>query len=214
MIQVGLAAASLAARLGLRALLEGDPELVVVAASGDLGSLAGDWDSGETLDVLIVLGESVWSQAPPEFFESLPVGAVLLLTNTPQAALGLPELPLRAWGLLPEDSAAEELTAAVRALAQGLSTAPGDMLAELFYNSGQLEGVPQASERAEELLTDREIEVLELLALGLANKQIANTLQISVHTVKFHVSSIYTKLDATNRTEAVRLGLQNGLISL
>ena len=87
------------------------------------------------------------------------------------------------------------------------------MLAEL-YQPSLLDGMPQATSQAEEVLTDREIEVLQLLAQGLANKQIAQTLNISTHTVKFHVSSIYNKLGATNRTEAVRNGVQNGLILL
>lgn len=65
-----------------------------------------------------------------------------------------------------------------------------------------------------EALTEREQEVLQLLAQGLANKQIAGQLGISAHTVKFHISSIYGKLGATNRTEAVRIGLQIGLILL
>jgi NarL family two-component system response regulator YdfI len=65
-----------------------------------------------------------------------------------------------------------------------------------------------------EQLTPREAEILELLAQGLANKQIALYLQISEHTVKFHISSIFTKLGATNRMEAVRMGLQLGLITL
>ncbi len=56
--------------------------------------------------------------------------------------------------------------------------------------------------------------MLGLLSKGLANKQIALTLGISEHTVKFHVSSIYTKLNATNRTQAVREGLRNGWIPL
>jgi DNA-binding NarL/FixJ family response regulator len=63
-------------------------------------------------------------------------------------------------------------------------------------------------------LTDREIEVLQLLAQGMANKQIALQLGISEHTVKFHISGIYTKLGATNRTAAVRLGVRRGLILL
>jgi len=63
-------------------------------------------------------------------------------------------------------------------------------------------------------LTDRESEVLGLLSRGLANKQIAVMLGISEHTVKFHVSSIYTKLNVTNRTEAVREGLRGGWIVL
>lgn len=63
-------------------------------------------------------------------------------------------------------------------------------------------------------LTDREAEVLQLLARGMANKQIALELGISEHTVKFHISSIYTKLGAGNRTEAVRLGVRRGLVLL
>jgi DNA-binding NarL/FixJ family response regulator len=63
-------------------------------------------------------------------------------------------------------------------------------------------------------LTDREMEVLQLIAQGLANKQIAANLSISEHTVKFHVSSIYTKLGVGNRTEAVRMGVRRGLILL
>jgi DNA-binding NarL/FixJ family response regulator len=63
-------------------------------------------------------------------------------------------------------------------------------------------------------LTDRETEVLAYLAKGLANKQIALELGISEHTVKFHVSSIYQKLNAVNRTQAVREGLRNGWIVL
>jgi NarL family two-component system response regulator YdfI len=63
-------------------------------------------------------------------------------------------------------------------------------------------------------LTPREIEVLELLALGLSNKVIATRLDISDQTVKFHVSSICGKLGALNRTDAVRRGVRRGLITL
>jgi len=63
-------------------------------------------------------------------------------------------------------------------------------------------------------LTPRETEVLQLLAQGLANKQIALALGISEHTIKFHVSSIYAKLGVGNRTEAVRVGARQGLILL
>ena len=66
----------------------------------------------------------------------------------------------------------------------------------------------------EESLTPREIEVLELLAEGLPNKAIAARLGISDQTVKFHVSSITGKLGASNRTEAVRLAVRLGLITL
>jgi DNA-binding NarL/FixJ family response regulator len=71
-----------------------------------------------------------------------------------------------------------------------------------------------AGEPLLEALTERENEVLQLLAQGLANKQIALALGISEHTVKFHISAIYAKLGANNRTEAVRLGVQRGLVIL
>ena len=65
-----------------------------------------------------------------------------------------------------------------------------------------------------EPLTHREIQVLELLAEGLANKAIAGRLGISDQTVKFHVASILGKLGAANRTDAVRRAVRRGLISL
>src|SRR5260370_34209581 len=65
-----------------------------------------------------------------------------------------------------------------------------------------------------EELTEREREVLRLLAQGMPNKEIASHLVISERTAKFHVSSIMSKLGATNRTEAVTLAVQRGLITL
>jgi two-component system nitrate/nitrite response regulator NarL len=77
---------------------------------------------------------------------------------------------------------------------------------------------PDASGRDEEgfdePLTAREVQVLELLAEGLPNKAIAERLRISDQTVKFHVSSISAKLDAKNRTDAVRRAVRRGLITL
>jgi two-component system, NarL family, response regulator YdfI len=67
---------------------------------------------------------------------------------------------------------------------------------------------------AEERLTPRELEVLSLMAEGLSNRVIAERLGISDQTVKFHVASVCGKLDALNRTDAVRRGLQRGLIAL
>ena len=107
------------------------------------------------------------------------------------------------WGILPTDASAEELTAAVHALSQGLIVGTSTLLFE-----SESEPISHGP------LTDRESEVLGLLAKGLANKQIAVALGISEHTVKFHVSSIYTKLNVTNRTEAVREGLRGGWIAL
>ena len=63
-----------------------------------------------------------------------------------------------------------------------------------------------------QILTPREIEVLRMIAEGLGNKEIASKLRISDHTVKFHISSIFVKLGASSRTEAVTIGIRKGLI--
>ena len=65
---------------------------------------------------------------------------------------------------------------------------------------------------SDQLLTPREIEVLRMIAEGLGNKEIASKLKISDHTVKFHISSIFAKLGASNRAEAVTLGIRLGVI--
>jgi DNA-binding NarL/FixJ family response regulator len=73
---------------------------------------------------------------------------------------------------------------------------------------------PAAIDESLEPLTRREREVLQMLASGLANKEIATRLSISDHTVKFHVASILGKLGASTRTEAVATGIRNGLVML
>src|SRR5262249_5479538 len=70
------------------------------------------------------------------------------------------------------------------------------------------------SANAHPILTPREIEILRLLADGEGNKTIADLLNISPHTVKFHISSIFEKLNVLNRTEAVRTGITLGLLSI
>jgi DNA-binding NarL/FixJ family response regulator len=80
--------------------------------------------------------------------------------------------------------------------------------AESFIREADADEIPPES------LTPRELEVLELLAEGLPNKSIARRLDISDQTVKFHVASIYGKLGAANRTDAVRRAVRRGLVGL
>lgn len=87
-----------------------------------------------------------------------------------------------------------------------------DAVVMAHARAGTVEG--QEDGEFEEPLTPREIQVLELLAEGLPNKAIAERLQISDQTVKFHVSSISGKLGAANRTDAVRRAVRRGLITL
>lgn len=113
--------------------------------------------------------------------------------------------------LLAGDAGAAELVAAVLAVAQGLIVIDPaiDGFTRLRWN-----GAPPPLEPADDLLTPREMEVLRLVANGLPNKTIAHQLDISEHTVKFHVGSILTKLDAASRTEAVTIATRRGLLAV
>jgi len=92
-------------------------------------------------------------------------------------------------------------------------TLEGGSLLHPFVASKLLHAVGQQAQPIE-TLTERELEVLHLLAQGMPNKEIASVLVISERTAKFHVSSIMGKLGATNRTEAVSLAAQKGIITL
>lgn len=209
MIRVVLVAPVLAMRAGLRALLESGEEVAVIAeanAIGDLDALPPD------SDILVLASETL----SPSDLARLTSGesdfALLLVTDDTQAAQIISGLPVGVWGILSLEVSAEELLSAVEALHHGLLVGEPALMATLLSTAP---GLTQSQvEPLEEPLTERENEVLQLLAQGLANKQIAHQLGISEHTVKFHVSSIYAKLDATNRAEAVRQGIVTGLVVL
>jgi DNA-binding CsgD family transcriptional regulator len=134
----------------------------------------------------------------------------------PAAAGRLCALPVRAWGLLRRGSDPESLASAVRALHAGLAVSEPRFLSPLAAPPGSLAGPPADTRGGREIphLTPRETEVLRLLAQGLGNKQIAWELGVSEHTVKFHTSVIYGKMGVANRTEALRRGVELGLLSL
>ena len=115
---------------------------------------------------------------------------VVLLTQAPPN--GSPPA-----GLLPPDAPAEQLDAALRAVAAGL-----------LVRAPQLPAPRSGFAAADDapLLTPREREILGLLGEGLSNKAMARRLGISVHTVKFHLEALFSKLDATSRAEAVAKG--------
>ncbi len=112
-------------------------------------------------------------------------------------------------GYLLKGAPRDELFNAIRVVSQGGSLLQPIVASKLIQRISQPAAEPPADP-----LTARELEVLKLLAQGKANKEIAAALHISERTVKFHVSAIFTRLGAGNRTEAVRFAMQRGLIVL
>lgn len=112
------------------------------------------------------------------------------------------------FALLPSDASGQEIRASIEAAASGLV-----VLHPSFTDVvGAGPAPPPRPQLPGTTLTAREVEVLRLIASGLANKEIAARLEISEHTVKFHIASIFNKLDVSNRAEAVSSGMRWGLI--
>jgi DNA-binding NarL/FixJ family response regulator len=107
-----------------------------------------------------------------------------------------------AQGYVLKNTNKDELLRALRMVAAGQNWIPKDISAQL------------ASREIHRELTTREVEVLNQLARGLANKEIANTMNISEYTVKAHLKSILRKLDAADRTKTVTTAIQRGIIHL
>lgn len=141
---------------------------------------------------------------------SNPAVRVIVFTafDTDERILGA--VQAGAQGYLLKGAPREELFQAVRVVQEGGSLLQPVVASKLLR---QVSHQGQAAAEAESL-TPRELEVLHLLAQGLQNKEIAAALVISERTVKFHVSSIMSKLGAGNRTEAVALAAQQGLIEM
>jgi DNA-binding NarL/FixJ family response regulator len=113
-------------------------------------------------------------------------------------------------GYLLKGSPREDVFRAVQVVNSGGSLLQPVIASKLIRQMSQSAAQPELPES----LTPREQDVLKLLAQGLQNKEIAAELIISERTVKFHVSSILSKLDAGNRTEAVTIAVQHGLVEL
>jgi len=197
LIRVAVVSLGMALRIGLREVLRGLPDVEVAAEAALPHGLP-------PVDVLVLASADDLSELEDG---TLPV---LLLSNDPGEVARLVDFPV--WGILPREATPDELSAAVHALAEGLWVGSPSLAQNLLGRR------PVAAlDGAEEIidpLTERERQVLQLTAEGLANKQIAASLDISENTVKFHLSSLYAKLGVTSRTEAVRAGARRGWVVL
>jgi DNA-binding NarL/FixJ family response regulator len=189
-------------RIGLRELLGRQSDIKVVGETFDLESV------NETETEVVVFA----SVSSARLLENKSAYAILFLTDDVESLRGLFNPNLRVWGVLSTDATEDELVVAVRAVGDGLWVGAPSLVGDLIRLSGRRELTSEDS--LVEPLTARELEVIQLMAQGLANKQIALALGISEHTVKFHLSSLYVKLGISSRTEAVKRGIELGLISL
>lgn len=193
-------------RAGLRALLESAPEIEVVwEAQGPDG--IGPWPTRP--DVALV-DETGGMAAVAAIEARAPELGIVLLVGDQRPPVDASGSAPR--GYLMHDATGDELIAAVRAVAQGLSVFDPALLPNTRRLRHTTEAEP--SQLAEDVLTPREIEVLHLLAAGLPNKIIALRLGVSEHTAKFHVSSVLSKLGAASRTEAVTTAARRGMLLL
>lgn len=206
-LRLGVVAPTPALRAGLSALLN---DIHAVAEVYDFGAVPEFSFLNSDLDLLLIVPGPGVDQTSIQDNASLQEIPVLFLVDDGGGLEGyFPDFGGRVWGVLSLEAVPEELEAAINALAAGLVVGLPTII------NPRLRDVPVSlDENLIDPLTDREMEVLQLLAKGRSNKEIALALDISTHTVKFHISGIYTKLGAANRTEAVRLGFHQGLIVL
>ncbi len=228
MIKVLIVARIPIIREGLRALLASEQDFQTSALA--------QWESSTLLeeiltdppDVLLldvqVLEREGWALLR-ELQDMAPRLVPLVIGETPDDRRIANALALGARGYLLRDASLEEMSAAIRAARQGLYVLhPGAAAALLNERpqSSPARGDEPPDDREDlareadliEPLSPRELEVLRLMTRGMANKQIAQELVITEHTVKFHIRAILGKLGAANRTEAVTLALQKGLVTL
>ena len=191
-------------RQGIAVLLAGQPEMELVAEASD-GQEAIAQFRRHRPDVTLmdlqmpnVNGTEAISRIRSEF----PDAKILVFSTYAGDVQVLHAIKAGARGYLLKGNVRTELLDAIRSVHAGHKRIPPEIAAEL------------AEHAADDALSSREIDVLRLIAAGNGNKQIADKLSIEETTVKSHISSILSKLGANDRTHAVTIGLQRGIIEL
>ena len=194
-------------RDGLRGMLESQLDFEVAGEAGDGNEAVQQVEALKPDIVLMDLRMPVMDgvTALGEIKTNDPEVQVLVLTTYDSDADILPAIEAGAVGYLLKDSSREELYEGIRAAARGETVLAPAVAARL---------VGRMRAPAEEQLSSREVEVLQLVAEGESNSEIANHLHISQATVKSHLVNIFGKLGVSDRTAAVTVALRRGILRL
>ncbi|HQR80377.1 MAG TPA: response regulator transcription factor [Actinomycetota bacterium] len=192
-------------RSGLRAVLDGRGTLTIIgeAGTGEEAIVLAEHLRPDVVLCDLRLGRGIDGIATTAALRALePAPAVLILTTFDRDAEILGAIEAGAAGYLLKDVAPEVIIEAIESAAAGKMFLAPDLNARMI----------QTMRKPLPRLTDREIEVLNLLATGATNKEIARTLFVTEATVKSHLVHIFTKLDVDSRSRAVHVARETGLI--
>jgi NarL family two-component system response regulator YdfI len=210
--RVFIIAPSEVTRAGLESVLAASPGLAVVGSSPDETIVESDGDLQPDV-LLLVLSRQTEEALSAIIALSAQLDAPLVvLTDGFDRSWAGAAVRAGARAILPGDATSAEILAAIEAVSVGLVVLPAAVTDVVLSETPDDAEPPPAGDGPK--LTAREIEILGMIAEGLGNKEIAWRLSISEHTVKFHIGSIFTKLGAQSRTEAVTIGLRHGLIMI
>lgn len=199
-------------REGLRALLSTEADMTIVgeAADGEGAVLAyRDLHPDVTLlDMVMPRMDGV--EAIRMIISEFPNARILVLTSFSEDEMVFPAIKSGALGYLLKDSLPDELIRAIRNVNRGEASLHPSIARRLIQELSQPTTLPPTQEP----LTERELEVLRLVAKGYSNEEIGDALIVSERTARGHVSSILSKLHLANRTQAALYALREGIASL
>ncbi|GBG96315.1 response regulator transcription factor [Lactococcus termiticola] len=195
-------------RLGLSSFMSIQPDIEVVgeAADGESGYLKNETLKPDVILMDLVMDRLDGIEATKKILAQHPEQKILILTSFIDDEKVFPALEAGAKGYILKTSQASEIATAIRKVASG----------EEILSEAVKQKIYESKHRKHELYDDlskRELEVLQVLATGLSNQEIADQLFISLKTVKTHVSNIFTKLSVNDRTQATIYAIEHKLVN-